>query len=88
MSRRKDRERFLEMKRLNPDYQGFRGPSEETAPTGESIPLQGVTCSVCHRRRNVAVEIAQEQGDNYVCLSCLEEAEKGAEAQEEPAATG
>jgi hypothetical protein len=68
------------MKGLNPDYQGFRGYEQEPTRTGNT-PLETVTCSICGRRRNIAVGIALEQGDSYVCLSCREES--GEEAQEE-----
>ena len=80
MSRRKDRDRYLAMKDLNPDYQGFRGYDLGPTPA-ENTQLEAVTCTVCGRRRNVAVEIAQEQGEKYVCLSCRE-AEEG-EAQQQ-----
>ena len=72
MSRRKDRDRYLAMKTTNPEYVGFRGYGEE-APRAEPDSLQTVTCSRCGRRRNVTLEVAQEQGEQYVCLSCLEE---------------
>ena len=75
MSRRKDRERHSALTRINPDYQGFRGYSQEPTREGNT-PHQMVTCSVCGRRRNVAVGVALEQGDSYVCMSCAEEAEK------------
>lgn len=81
MSRRKDRDRFTEMKRQNPGYQGFRGYGEE-ATGADSTPLETATCSVCGRRRNVPAGVALEQGDKYVCLSCSEEADR--ETQEEP----
>ena len=77
MSRRKDRERFLEKKRLNPDYQGFRGQGVDASGAGNA-PLEMVTCSVCGRRRNVATGVAHEARDSYVCLSCQEEAERQA----------
>ncbi len=83
MSRRKDRERFLQMKQLNPEYKGFRGGA--AGGPGADAPLESVTCSKCGRRRNVAVGIALEQGESYVCLSCQEEqgdaipADEGAE---------
>ena len=69
MSRRKDRERALAQKRLNPDYPGFRGYEHEPGREG-SIPLTMAVCSVCGRRRNVPVVIAQEQGEKFVCISC------------------
>ena len=70
MSRRKDRERFMTLKVRNPGYQGFRGYEQDDAPRAE--PLQAVTCTVCGRRRNVSQEVAQEQSEGYVCLSCRE----------------
>ena len=82
MSRRKDRERFLAMKRANPDYVGFRNSEQESAPTVDT-PFKAVTCSRCGKKRNVAPEVAQEHGDNYVCMSCLEEGEAEAEQPEE-----
>lgn len=81
MSRRKDRERLFERRRLNPDYRGFRGADQD--PTGGgNTPLQMVTCSICGRRRNVALGIAQEQGDSYVCISCTEAAERESHQEE------
>ena len=85
MSRRKDRDRYLAMKTTNPEYLGFRGYGGD-APRTEQDSLQTVTCSRCGRRRNVTLEVAQEQGAEYVCLSCLEEAGEQpgpGEAQEE-----
>ena len=84
MSRRKDRERFLSMKHLNPDYHGFRGRDQEPDRAGNT-PLQAINCSKCGRRRNVAVGVAMEEGDNYICLSCREE--EGAQTREEEAGT-
>ena len=69
MSRRKDRERALAQKRLNPDYPGFRGYEHEPGREG-SIPLTTAICSVCGRRRNVPLAVAQEEGDKFVCISC------------------
>mgnify|MGYP001445392855 CR=1 FL=1 len=69
MSRRKDRERALAQKRLNPDYPGFRGYQHEPGREG-SIPLTTAVCSICGRRRNVPVVVAQEQGEKFVCISC------------------
>ena len=74
MSRRKDRDRLLQKRRVNPDYAGFRGYDKEPGRPGQT-PMQSVTCSVCGRRRNVPVGVAQEAGKRYVCLSC-----RGAEA--------
>jgi uncharacterized protein CbrC (UPF0167 family) len=75
LSRRKDRERLLELKRVNPEYPGFRGYEQDPTRSGNT-PLQMVTCSICGRRRNVALGIAAEQGEDYVCLSCREEEQK------------
>ena len=72
MSRRKDRERVLAQKRLNPNYVGFRGYDREPARTGDT-PMTSLVCSVCGRKRNVPVGVAQEQGDSFVCSSCAEE---------------
>jgi len=81
LTRRKDRERYLDMKHLNPEYTGFRG-SAPGAAGAQTTPLETVTCSVCGRRRNVAIGTAMEEGDSYVCLSCREEQEAAAPAEE------
>ena len=81
MSRSKDRARFVEMKRLNPDYQGFRGSDQ--GPTGDTTALESVTCSVCGRRRNVPAGTAPDRGDGYICLSCRDEAEEKEQQSEE-----
>ena len=74
MSKRKDRERFAALKSGNPSYQGFRGYG-----VGPAVPapeaLTTLTCTICGRRRNVTQEVAREQGDAFVCLSCREEAD-------------
>ena len=72
MSRRKDRERFLAMKGLNPDYVGFRGDGTQSAEA-DAIPLEGITCSVCNRRRNVPVGVAIKERENYICSTCQED---------------
>ena len=74
MSRRKDREKFLELRRQNPDYKGFRGYENDPSRTGNT-PLVAVNCSVCGKKRNVPVGIAEEQGENYVCITCQGEGE-------------
>ena len=61
MSRRKDRERYLDRKHTNPEYDGFRGLESEPDRAGKT-PLRTVTCSICGRRRNVAVGIADDGG--------------------------
>ena len=72
MSRRKDRQRYESMKRLNPDYKGFRGYDTEPDRPGQT-PLQAVTCTVCGRKRNIPLGTAVEQGERYVCQQCQEE---------------
>ena len=86
MSKRKDRERFATLKSGNPYYQGFRGyGAGPSAPSPEA--LTALTCSLCGRRRNVTQDVAREQGDAFVCLSCTEESEvadtTGSEVEEE-----
>ncbi len=71
MSRRKDRERFEAMQRMDPDYRGFRGYAQE--PSQGNVPLESVNCTVCGRTRNVPRGIAVEQRASYVCSSCLED---------------
>ena len=75
MSRRKDRERFMALRGQNPGYRGFRGYDDDATPQSE--PLEAVTCTVCGRRRNISAEVAQEQPEGYVCLSCREAVEGG-----------
>lgn len=82
MSRRRDRERVLAQKRLNPNYVGFRGYDREPARTG-ATPMTSLVCSVCGRKRNVPVGVAQEQGDRFVCSSCIEEREAAAASDAE-----
>ena len=72
MSRRKDRERLEAMRRLDPDYSGFRGFDREPSRPGRT-PLEPVTCSICGRKRNVPRGVAAEQGDRFVCMSCSEQ---------------
>lgn len=76
MSRHKNRERFLEKKRLNPDYAGFRGYEKEPYRPGQT-PMQAITCSVCGRKRNVPRGVAEEAGDRYVCLNCRQAQSEG-----------
>jgi hypothetical protein len=75
VSRRKDRERVEQLRRLNPEYRGFRGPEHEPARPGNT-PLVAVTCSVCQRKKNVPLGVAQELGERYVCLECQEKAKE------------
>ena len=68
------------MKRLDPDYKGFRGHGSEPSRPG-NVPLEQVTCSVCGRKRNVPRGIAVAQGEGYVCSRCSEQGEVAAEAE-------
>jgi hypothetical protein len=72
VSKRKDRERFLAQRRLNPDYTGFRGHG---APAPSSAPTEAVTCSRCGRKRNVSADVAaQAQKDGqYICSICQDQ---------------
>ena len=72
MSRSKDQERFAAMRRLNPDYRGFRGHDQEPTRPGKA-PLEAVVCTVCGRKRNIPLGIALEQGESYVCAACREQ---------------
>ena len=81
MSRRKDQQRYEAMKRLDPDYKGFRGRGNEPDRPGNA-PLESVTCNVCGRKRNVARGIALEQGADYVCATCREEDKAPEESKE------
>lgn len=68
MSRRKDRERFLERKQQNPDYSGFRGA--HAAPAQAPEVMVSAECSVCRRKRNVPVGSLPEDRSSFVCLTC------------------
>ena len=72
MSRRKDRERFEAMRRLDPDYSGFRGHKNQPDRPGKT-PLEAATCRICRRKRNVPRGVALERGESYVCSNCIEE---------------
>ena len=74
MSRRKDRERYAAMQRVNPDYKGFRGYEVEPTSPG-ATPLQAMVCTVCGRKRNVPVGVALESGPgrDFVCQQCRDE---------------
>ena len=73
MSRRKDRERYESMRRLDAAYRGFRGHSSEPREVIE--PLEPVACTVCGRTRNVPTSVALEQRSTFVCSHCLGESE-------------
>jgi len=74
------------MKRMDPDYKGFRGYRNEPTRRGKT-PLEAVTCTVCGRKRNIPRGIAQEQGDNYVCSMCEDERAAVNESVGEPEAS-
>ncbi len=78
MSRRKDRERFLQLKQQNPAYSGFRGgaPVAVSAPAPE---LVSVLCTVCRRKRNVPVESVSGAGEDFICIRCQDNPGLGAE---------
>ena len=76
MSRKKDLERFQRLKAQNPDYAGFRGA--DTAPPRPEEVLEPVVCSVCNRRRNVAVSSLPEDRNAFVCLRCQDQEEAAA----------
>lgn len=65
MSRKKDRDRFRFRKSLDPNYQGFRGPEPKPEPKPE---LKPVTCSVCHRLKNVPADTPEDA--EYICAAC------------------
>ena len=73
MSRRKDLERFQRVKAQNPDYVGFRGA--KTQPAKPADVLETVVCTVCNRKRNVAVTGLPDDRSGFVCLSCQEDQE-------------
>ena len=87
MSRKRDRERLEAMRRLDPDYAGFRGHRSEPSRSGKT-PLEAVTCSVCGRKRNVPRGVALEQGENYVCIRCVEEGREAEVPQPETRTSG
>jgi hypothetical protein len=60
------------MRRLDPDYRGFRGHGSEPSKPGVT-PLVAIDCTVCGRKRNVPRGVALEQGDNFICTSCRED---------------
>ena len=68
MSRKKDLEKFLRLKADNPDYTGFRGA--HTVTVKPQAALESVTCSVCQRKRNVAVDTLPTDRQTYVCQRC------------------
>ena len=68
MSRRKDLERYLRLKRDNPDYSGFRGAN--TLAERPAQALESVLCSVCGRKRNVTSDTIPADRDSFVCLNC------------------
>lgn len=74
---RKDRERFQRMREVNPDYVGFRGNDAVTV-RATSPPTETVVCTVCNRRRNVAIDNLPEDVSTFVCLRCQDGSEADA----------
>ncbi len=73
MSRRKDRERFSQLKQRNPGYVGFRGTAAPGRAAEETV---SVVCSVCRRKRNVSAGpdgSGPADRDAYVCLQCQQQ---------------
>ena len=70
MSRRRDRERYEAMRRMDPGYRGFRGHSSE--PRAVVEPLEPIPCTACGRTRNVPHSVATQQRDSFVCSRCQE----------------
>ena len=68
MSRRKDRERYLQRKERNADYIGYRGA--DTVIEKPPAPVESVVCSSCGRKRNVPRDTIPTDRDSYVCLRC------------------
>lgn len=69
MSKRKDREKFERIKRLYPEYQGYKGPRINSPSPPE---LKSLVCTRCGRRRNVSLDVPEE---GFVCVRCLSEVE-------------
>ena len=63
MSRRKDLERYQRIKQANPDCGGFRGAKTVLAKPPPA--LETVVCSLCGRKRNVAVDTLPVDRDSY-----------------------
>ena len=78
MSRRRDRERYEAMRRLDPGYRGFRGLSSE--PRSVVEPLESVPCTACGRTRNVPHSVATRQRNSFVCARCHEAEREGLES--------
>ena len=74
---RKDRERFQRMREGNPDYVGYRGILT-VVDRGTPPATETVVCSVCNRRRNVAVESLPDDVSTFVCLRCQDDIETDA----------
>lgn len=66
---RKDRMRFQRLRETDPDYAGFRGLLNPTVRTPSS-ETGTVTCSICERKRNVAITSLPEDISEFVCLRC------------------
>ena len=68
------------MKRLDPDYKGFRGLASEPDRPGKT-PLEAAICTVCGRKRNVPRGVAAEQGERFVCAACITEGRETASTE-------
>lgn len=71
MSRRKDKERFQRMKRLDTGYKGFRSHQEEPTVPPKIQEVTSVLCTICGRKRNVAYG-TPIPAEGYICLTCKE----------------
>jgi len=81
LSRRKDLERFQRAKAQNPNYAGFRGL--KTQPEKPADVLETVVCTICNRKRNVAVSGLPDDRSSFVCLSCQDDQEAAVVASNE-----
>ena len=68
---RKDRERFQRLRETDPSYVGYRGLGYSTARP-PSLDTETAICSLCQRKRNVAVENLPHDLSRFVCLTCQE----------------
>ena len=69
---RKDRERFQRLRGENPGYVGYRGLDTPTVLSSTS-DTETVECSICQRKRNVAIVNLPEDIRSFVCLRCQED---------------
>jgi hypothetical protein len=71
VSRRKDRERFLQRKAQDPGYAGFRGAAAPQAAPA-AVEMASAVCSVCRRKRNVPAASLPADRGSFVCATCRE----------------